>query len=567
VRALAVPAAFAALLLALVPVLRTPHVSDDVVNYSFGWLQGAEFFRVTNEEVRDWILSAGRAFVFSSYLKNAVFKAFHDLLSYKVFLVAMNMAAAIAFFGYVRMLTRSVAVPALALLCLPVLIQLRDYHDPVVSFNALFQLGAALIFGSLAAHLAYLRTGRARWLVVALFLFAVNLLLYEMAAVTAALVLVQERFEPAGERRRYRATAWFLALVAIYGVQVVVSRWIGAHYFGMAVSPYEASFSLGGAAMGLLKQLFAVVPFSYFLMRPHDGAWTVYASPDATPWLAFPHFYAAVAIFFVLAWLALRAVGSGAHGERREPLPLWIGAGLVVLPAVVIACIARYQNTLGWGDGHLPVYYQVFGAALALGCGIETLLKRFPASAMPLVAVLAIGSAGNLVDNLAVAAKLREAWGSQYPWRALLWAQPFRDACGWLPLVIADPRPWTEIRVIRNAGLHGIDWNEPIPASGAYCVAGTVTTADRPVVAWLRVDGAPQPRASLLVRVDGRVMPRLAGCSEGERRAPEDEFAFAGDAYAMFDMGSAVVWTRERREMRLDCASSPSILEPGRDGR
>jgi hypothetical protein len=181
-----------ALAIALAPLLATPRVSDDVINYSFRWLSGPAFMGALWEEVRHWALTSGRVFVVSLYMKDTVFKLFETAFTYKAFLVAMNLACAAAFFAYVSAASRSRLLAVAALLALPFMIQMRAYHDPVVSFNGLFQLSAGLVFATLACHVQYARSGDRRWLAASLACFVLNLLVYEMAAITVALIAVQD---------------------------------------------------------------------------------------------------------------------------------------------------------------------------------------------------------------------------------------------------------------------------------------------------------------------------------------------------------------------------------------
>lgn len=79
-------------------------------------------------------------------------------------------------------------LPVAAVLSLPFLIQFRDYHDRVVSFNGIFQISIGLIFFALAFHVRYLRSGGARWLWRCLAVFVANLFVYELAALTLVFV-------------------------------------------------------------------------------------------------------------------------------------------------------------------------------------------------------------------------------------------------------------------------------------------------------------------------------------------------------------------------------------------
>src|SRR5258708_9639128 len=230
----AILTAFAAVLLTLLPLLGTPHVSDDVLNYSFHWLSDGEFARATTEEIKYWTLAAGRIFFFSSLLKNSVFQIFETVHEYKAYLLAMTLLCVLACTAYLRAATRSWLVPVAALLALPVLIQFRDFHDPVISFNGLFQISVALIFICLGLHLRYLNSSRRSLLYLCVAGFVLNLFFYELAAITLVLVFVQEWVMRRDGAPRHGTSKALAIVLAVYLALVIACRVIGAQMFGMS---------------------------------------------------------------------------------------------------------------------------------------------------------------------------------------------------------------------------------------------------------------------------------------------------------------------------------------------
>jgi hypothetical protein len=588
---LAALAALAVVVLALVPVLRTPHVSDDVVNYSIGWLSGEDFARAAYEEVRQFALSAGRVFVLAAGLKNVVFSAFDGLAAYKLFLVATNIACAAALFLYARVVGASRVLAVIALLALPLLFQLRDFHDPLVSFNGMLQISAALVFISLALHARWHRTRDGRFLLGAWLAFVADLFLYEVAAIAAVLVLAQDRALGAGGRGRYRAGIVFMATVVAYAGVVAAMRWIGAHYFGMGHSLYNAAFSPAGAMMTFAKQMLAVVPFSYVLLRPGDGNWGIHALPDPAPWPAYWHFYVALVLFIALDWIAMRLALR--RDERAEPLEpqvngivcsangvralAWVAAGLMLLPAILLSFIGRYQNTFAAGNGYVFVYYQELGAALALACLAFELLRRRPVVRTATMAgiALAVGlaSAGNLVDNLAVAAKLSRAWSGQYPWRAMLRSAQFRGACRDVPVAVSDFKPWNEYRVVGNAGFRFLRGEDPVPPSSEICVARSVAIDGREGAAFAKVRTAANgtaprfaSRIHLVFAGDGRDEELRVGCrADSLRTMAAADWTQAGRRYVDFVVqGTDSDISKDGRGFALPCEQAPASAKGAR---
>jgi hypothetical protein len=254
----------------------------------------------------------------------------------------------------------------------------------------------------------------------------------------------------------------------------------------------------------LAKQVLAAVPFSYALLRPAEGAWDVFARPDFPFWLASWEFVAGLPAFAVFAWVAMRAsrdldersgapVGSGALGPRCLAL---IAAGLVVMPAVVISLIGRYQVAFGWGNGYSAVYLQSFGVALGFALAIAALLRvqgrRRTWIAVALASSLGVASAGNLANNAAVAQRLDEAWDPQNAWIAMLRSPDLKALCGNVPLLVLEPGPWAERRIITHAGygyrgIADIEQARRLPGAFEVCVARSARVLGRNGTAFARV--------------------------------------------------------------------------------
>lgn len=562
---LAFALALGALCAALYPLLLTPRVSDDVINYSFRWLDGGEFVRATHEEIKHWALSSGRIFAFSGYLKNLAFLAFESTLAYKLYLLALNLACAGALMAYATLATRTRVAAIAAVACLPFLIQLRDYHDPVVSFNGLFQISAALVFASLALHLRYVLTGDKRLLHACVAVFVANLLFYELAAIAIVLVWIQERTLRPQAKWKYLGTLMLGTALAAYGALCIVARLIGIRAFNLAgTQSYGVGLDAWQLLLTLAKQLLAVFPFSYFTFRPRNGAWDVQALADPVPWLASPLFYVAALLFAAAAWVAIRLAlrqGAGESEPAASAAPdgirtaALVALGLVLLPALVIASIGKYQNAFAPGNGYSVVYMQEMGAALLAGAGVAWLsarsFLRVPALALGCIAV-GIASAGNLVNNLAVAAKLREAWGPQYAWAAMLRSPAFRQLCADVGVVVTDFKPWNEYRIVQHAGFRFAGSAEVFATARnataplEVCVARTIFVGSAQAPAYARLRIAPGSAESRLLSSIRFLVPQeesrwqeqlaFARRCQGPASAPIATWTFIEGRYNLFEV-------------------------------
>ena len=510
--------ALLAFFVSLIPVLVTPHVSDDVLNYSSRWLSQAELSKGVIAQIEYWALSTGRVFILSTYLKEAVFQIFESSQSYKAFLVAMNLACALSLVMYIWTLSANITIAIGALLTLPVLIQLRDYHDPIVSFNGLFQLSAGLIVITLTLHICYLQTGRRSWLHACLAAFVFNLFLYEMALVTVPLIWLQDWTFRRFVDWKYGASKVLSIAFAAYCSLVVAARLLGAMAFAMPESIYGLSLSPHLVVETLGKQLLAVVPFSFWILRPNDGNWGVHALPGYVPWLGSWRFFVSAPFFLLLSVVSLRmaCIGGSSGGSAQSGFAVgddpWRRSGvrslqlasvsLIVLPALVISVISRYQGTFAPGNGYSPVYIQELGSALAISLIVAYAIDRAPRFRSSIIilfsTIVGIASAGNLVNNFAVAEKLREAWAPQYSWGAMLTSPEFRDVCWDVGTVVRDPGPWAHSEVFRHAGFRlvdpskdGVSGNPPLAGPVEACFARTINVSGRTVTAFARLQTAP----------------------------------------------------------------------------
>jgi hypothetical protein len=571
-------AALAAVALGLLPLLDTPHVSDDFVNYTARWLSPAEAMQSMRDEIMYWVWSSGRIFVFSTVLKDFTFQVFEGLRAYKAWLLLLNLAAALAFAGYVLELTGSRLRACTALLALPLFTQMRDYHDPVVSFNGLFQLSAIMIMAALVAHLRFLRTGRGAWLAACAGAALLNLFFYEIAIITIVLLWLQQRTVPAaaaaaGARPMRVVGIAVLAYVAV----MLCARLYGSHVlhygnpaYGLGLDPVLVAKTLG-------KQLTAIVPFTFALLRPQDGNWSVHALPSFPLWLPMWQFHAAALAFGLAAFVAItraraaRAAGASAPVGVNDRTMLLVGLGLLLLPAMIISLVRRYQLEFNWGNGYSVVYLQIFGASLLGGWLCARVLAarrtRWVAAAC---AAYGIACAGNLVDNEAVALQLARSWQGQYPFTATLRSPDFRATCGDVPIITAAS-PWDEPRVVARAGFRTLTLEQfaaaPRPADGKpleACFVRNVTAMGAQATVFVRATAGEDPRRALrpvsplywvALQPEGgerRFLP-FPGCGSPPAQRFVAAWRFRDHSWALFALDAGAALPRDTQLFDLPC--------------
>jgi hypothetical protein len=157
--------------LTLSPTLGGSFYGDD----AWGSLYGPRLFELRNisvfqhawETQAAWI-SSGRFFPLSGYSSFLFYAIDGNVLAYRLFLMALSLANVALLGVLVAKMTRSRAFALLAMLLVPLAFQLRFADDPLTTYTGLLQVVTCLTLLSLIALVAYIDTGRKRYLVASL---------------------------------------------------------------------------------------------------------------------------------------------------------------------------------------------------------------------------------------------------------------------------------------------------------------------------------------------------------------------------------------------------------------
>lgn len=372
-----VGAAIAAVVLLNRPLLDSGFSGDDYVNSMTAGAVDAglmPMLRAAAAAATYWVTANGRLFPVSAFAGTAWDILLADRLAYKVGTLAFIVLDALLVAWLVRRLSRSRSAGLLLLTLLPVVLQSRDYHDPILSFNPLLQLLTLLLAAACLAFLASLREASRPWMTaLGVAMFALALLTYEVAygfiLVFALLWWLAPERAPA---KKWVVlvpylVAWLVAIAASFAVR----SHFGVHYEGIA---------LGLSPLAVVRTLYyqtaGAVPLDYV---GHHGGGIARLPAIADVGTAVGLILAASACFVATLRLrlatraALRLMGFGA---------IWmpLGAGLLALSA-------RYQTEVGPGIAHVPVYLEYFGALMVL-VGSAGLLRAGAALSRPRTAVL-----------------------------------------------------------------------------------------------------------------------------------------------------------------------------------
>jgi len=341
-----------------------------------------------------WLNSAGRwhpGLVAETF---ATFWIFRDRVAYKILLIVLSLLALLAggnFFA--KMWGRPFAIAAIlwTIACF----QLRGYHDPFLAYNGIVQSVAILSFVSLAAFVSYAESGRKRTLLLCVLAYVAACTVYEIAYLFAPLYVIA-----AWNKKSFRDSVLLALPIASIGVAfLTVSAYLRVRAHVDPASPYALRFDVPAYAAALVDQTTAALPLSYLVLNP--------SKIFLPPWHGFGIHYSIV-VFVAAAFCALAALPN-----ERLVLPspnkkkaTALGALLVILPALEIPALVKYQNELHLGLGYLPVFLEYFGVGLLVAVCLSTLTfdrtQRMAAIALfAIVLTLSSGADRKLAEILA----------------------------------------------------------------------------------------------------------------------------------------------------------------------
>jgi hypothetical protein len=360
------PAAALLLLVAfLLPVLHAPFFSDDITNSQipgYRTLHGDSTLGLFFDSVRA-VLRGGRPEIFGNLPTYPVYNALGDHPTlYHGYVLALTVLDAALLYGLLRRLRAPAAAAALVIVLATAWLQLRIYHDSLISFAGLVQIVLALVIGSLWCFVRWLERGRGRDLALALGLFFVACGVYEIAyplcVAYVALALAHRR-----GRAAVRAAAPFLGVAVVFALASVALR----HFAGSAVAQ---GYTVGGGSLWAAVRTYAVqlvspLPDMSIVANPEIGGRPTTGELFAAVWRG-------VAVAGAVAALGLALLRAGR--VRWAPV-VALGLGLYFAPPVMLAVAAKYQTELDTSRAYLPVLIQVFGLATLAAAALGALVR------------------------------------------------------------------------------------------------------------------------------------------------------------------------------------------------
>jgi hypothetical protein len=367
--------------LCLAPTLKTGYISDD----NFSSLKPG-VLRVNNRSLAAWILDdmrssmqKGRFYPLHWLPFNGVFCLIQNVYYYKVYILLLVVSNLLLFILFVRKISGDTGFACLAASLTLMLIQLRAFHDPILSFFGLLQLLVAGTLLSLLALETYLERRQGAWLALSILLYLACLLLYEASYPLFLLhgLLIWRRRPTL---RAWVRTSWpFMKAAVFCAFMTAFLRWLHPVDFSLPNPPYyQMNLDPRSVLATLLRQTSGALPLSYFLVDQADLFAGVKQPGAFARWIGRWDVLVITVIALVVCLLSLRREPRE-DGDEPPLGPDWtsttlLGVILAILPAVMIALTSRYQNDVLFGRPYVPVYMQYFGVGLLLASAIRSVL-------------------------------------------------------------------------------------------------------------------------------------------------------------------------------------------------
>ncbi len=316
----------------------------------------------------------------------------HDIfttpVAYKSCLLVLTLSNLLEFYYLLRCWKVNRPEAQLGTLALVLLMQMRAFADPLLSFAGIMQFVVGQLLLSMIFLQKYFESGRRKWLAASVGIFTSSLVTYEISYMFLPLYLA---IAYAHLRQ------WRPALAAmrpyVFAVIVLATFVLGLRFNVRMPDDFPYRFSLAPpiVAATALKQASAALPLSYALLSLHhplyfDG-WRAAGRWDS--W--------AMALFAGgLTWILLRRIRIGQTAETRPAFGLLLAAGgmVWVLPGLPISASPKYQACVQVGLGYLPVYVQYCGVALIMVAGLLWFANRVPAHRAKLALAIILANVG-----------------------------------------------------------------------------------------------------------------------------------------------------------------------------
>lgn len=357
----------------LLPTLKCGFFSDDSFNSLVSGVliyNNTDVFSHTYRTIYYWVFNFGRIFPLAYYIY-FLFSLVHDFFIYHL-LILITILIDILLFGYfIKRMTKSAYVSILSMLLMPVLFQIRDYHDPILSFSMLLQIVFLHLIVSLIIFTYYLGNGKKIYLIISSFFYILGMLTYEITYLFFPLFLITAYFYEDNNnlRKSIKESLPYIA-IALAFIFILISwrAFINVPVSGGSDSgAYTINTDPIAYVNTLILQSIAALPMSYYLFDPisifeHDP---VKLLSQINPFLLIAGLLNSVCFILTICGVQSDLL-KRSHISRNISFLGIFGFSLFILPSLLLSSSPKYQHELTAGIGYLPVFVSYFGVSLMI---------------------------------------------------------------------------------------------------------------------------------------------------------------------------------------------------------
>jgi hypothetical protein len=351
----------------LTPVLNSGYIADDSLNSLVKGtidLNHQTIFVQVYGKIVYFLQYSGR-FVPIAAFYPVIFYFITNVFLYKLSILLFTILDIILFCFFIFRLTKIKSVFIIVPLLIPIFIQFRNYHDPILGYNLLLQILFFFILSALLLLQNYFYCNKKIYLFLSAVFFELALLTYEIAFCFILLFLLLILTDGEQKSTTDKIKLFLVYIIALFiPLIVILSR---QFLFKTVVNSYNGtifSSEILKCISTFVIQTIGAFPFSYYFFNP-GGIFKNQILDNSQYVLIFVLFILYFVFFYYAAIYLLGEILKMRNENRVNygHLLLW-GFALLVLPSFLVSVSQKYQNELVLGWAYLPVFISYFGLLL-----------------------------------------------------------------------------------------------------------------------------------------------------------------------------------------------------------
>lgn len=376
------------LFLSFLPVLSSGFYWDDAffaTTIPVRRISGVSIWQDIKDEIISYSLR-GRINPFATF-QFLIFYLFPDVHAYKTILLILTLIDGCLFYKFNSELFKNQIVALAILLLLPLCIQLRIYHDPMLGYYGLMQMMFAELMVSLICFNRYLENRKKKYLVISIIFFTIGLMSYEMFFPLILLYFLMAWHSQKKWQQTLSLCAPFLLIEIILLAASFLLRYFSVKSGIEIYSGTTFSLNFGKILTTWRNQIMAAFPLNYWIAGDNAPLLDRLILSEEIFSQSFGAFLSKISwsdiLTLLLSLFLCVEISKCIKLPNVSGFHWAFGLILLVASGFVISLSQKYQGQVIFGLGYLPVFFGYFAAAFLIFCLIVTLYHRLRKYASP----------------------------------------------------------------------------------------------------------------------------------------------------------------------------------------